>query len=79
MTTDGLFLIICLLALIDVSFIICLGVQHGINRRARREADLNAAVIAAVLHDLEDLQNRAGLTSSRVRWALEDHTEKHGL
>ena len=67
MTTDHLFIIIILLlALIDVAFTFCLGMQHKINLTAQKVSDFNAAVISAIISDLEQVRFSTGLPSSEA-------------
>ena len=76
MTTDQLFIIILLLGLIDVAFIFCLGMQHKINLTAQKISDFNATVISAIITDLEQVRETAGLPASEAVDRMLDEWQK---
>lgn len=80
MTTDQLFIIIILLlGLIDLAFLFCIGMQHKINLTTQKVSDFNAAVISAIITDLEQVREAANLPASEAVDRVLDKWQEKGM
>lgn len=66
MTTDQMQMLMLLLISIDAGLIVLVWIQHRINTALHKVSDLNAAVIAAIITDLEQVREASGLPASKA-------------